>query len=334
MLVALVILLFAGVVYERIGERRDRARFAQSGRSIDIGGRTLNLFCSGEGGPAVVFETSSHQAGYAWSAIQSKVARFSTACWYDRAGYGWSEPSSRPHTSASVANDLHQLLKAAAIQPPYVLVGQGQAGLHVRVYHALYPNDVAGVVLVDAVDADVLEEPEFTKGPWARHFGSWAPYVHRASCVTLLPMALQFGVSRVLWTFSRPTPTFGLTAAQQARLDVLSDNPTANDGSELCDQEVSRAQVRAAGGLGDRPLIVLASERRMRFAPSRPEEAKAVDAFNNQWIHELQPRLARLSTRSRLVTFDDGRPLAHVADAVRDIVREIRADSITQKPSR
>jgi hypothetical protein len=74
--------------------------------------------------------------------------------------------------------------------------------------------------------------------------------------------------------------------------------------------------------------------RRMRFAPPRPEEAKAVEAFNNQWIHELQPRLARLSTRSRVVTFDDGRPLAHVADAVRDIVTEIRADSVTQKPSR
>ncbi len=324
--VVFVLASISGVVYERIGERDDRERFPQIGQSIDIGGRTLNLFCSGKGSPSVIFETSSHQSGYSWLAIQREVARSTRACWYDRAGYGWSEPSPRPHTSATIAADLHRLLEAASIPPPYLLVGEDQAALHIRVFSGKYPNETAGAVFIDAADVEVLEEPEFTQGPWARHFGSWAPYIRRASCTTIMPLASQVGVARMLspGAGSRPTPASGLTASQQAQLDALSDNPTANASGELCDLEESRDQVRAAGTFGDRPLVVLASARRMPFTPPDAEERRIVDVFNRAWIDRLQPRLARLSTRGQLVTVEDNRPRARVAQAVRDVLAEIR----------
>ena len=318
-------LVLAGSRFERAGQRQDRSRFPQIGHSFDVGGHTLNLSCAGDGDPTVVFETASHQAGYSWMFIQRQVSAFARACWYDRAGYGWSEPSPQPHTSQTIAADLHRLLQAAAIRPPYVLVGEGLAGLHTRVYTGLYPTEVAGVVFINAEDVEVLDEPEFTKGPIAKHFGSWTPYVRGAACSTILPFASSVGLARLLSSGigTRPTPSFGLTPTQQTELDALSDNQTANASGELCGLEESRKQVRSAGNFGDRPLIVLASARRMPFNPPDREEKRIVEDYNNAWVGRLQPRLAALSTRGRLLVVDDG-PRSHVTQAVRDLLTEIR----------
>ncbi len=161
--VALLILalVLAGMLYEQIGERRDKTRYQQIGRSVDIGGRTLNIYCSGEGYPAVIFESGGHTAGYSWIGIQPEVAKFTRACWYDRPGYGWSDPGPSPRTLTAIANDLHTLLHAATLPGPYVLVGATAGAFHVRVYNGLYPSEVAGAVLIHASDPDVFaHEPE------------------------------------------------------------------------------------------------------------------------------------------------------------------------------
>ena len=106
-LLALAILIAAGVGYEQVERRRDRARFPQVGRSVDIGGRSLNIYCSGEGAPAVVLESDALTPGFAWVAVQRELAKFTRACWYDRAGYGWSDPAPSPHPSSAGAHDLH-----------------------------------------------------------------------------------------------------------------------------------------------------------------------------------------------------------------------------------
>jgi pimeloyl-ACP methyl ester carboxylesterase len=137
--VAIVAVVLAGVTYEQVGRRQDRKRYRQTGLSVDIGGRTLNIYCLGEGSPTVVFDSGGHTAGYDWIAIQPQVAKFTRACWYDRAGFGWSDPGQRPRTFQAVMNDLHTLLQAGAIPPPYVLVGTNLSGMHVRVYTGLYP---------------------------------------------------------------------------------------------------------------------------------------------------------------------------------------------------
>src|SRR6266481_3807571 len=104
------------------------------GRSVDIGGRSLNIFCTGAGTPPVILE-SAGGPGYFWTDIQPQIAKFTTACWYDRAGEGWSDPGPFPRTSASIAADLHELLKRAGVPPPYLLVGASVGGLNSRVYH-------------------------------------------------------------------------------------------------------------------------------------------------------------------------------------------------------
>src|SRR5215470_6302858 len=90
--VALVLLLavIAGTK-EFFAERQDRARFPQQGQRIDVGGYSLNLNCTGEGGPTVILESGWSVPGVSWSLVQPEVAKFSRVCSYDRAGYGWSD---------------------------------------------------------------------------------------------------------------------------------------------------------------------------------------------------------------------------------------------------
>src|SRR3989442_1698136 len=91
-IVAIAFVSLFGFAYEQLGRSLERKRLPpQVGRSIDVGGRTLNIYCSGEGSPAVVFESGGNDPGYDWVLVQPKVARFTRTCWYDRAGVGWSD---------------------------------------------------------------------------------------------------------------------------------------------------------------------------------------------------------------------------------------------------
>lgn len=151
-------LVFTGLIYERVEEWRDNRRFPQIGRSIDIGGRSLNIYCSGEGSPSVIMDSGHALPGYEWTAVQPLVAKLTRACWYDRAGFGWSDRADSLNTVDSMARDLHRLLGAAQISPPYLLVGHSLGGWTVRVFNGLYPGEVAGMVLVDAPSENTLDQ--------------------------------------------------------------------------------------------------------------------------------------------------------------------------------
>jgi pimeloyl-ACP methyl ester carboxylesterase len=154
-----------GLVYVRIAEWRDRQQFPQIGTSMDIGGRSLNLFCSGSRNPTVVLESGFWQPGYSWTLVERRLATTNRTCWYDRAGNGWSDPAPGKRFSDSVVSDLHRLLAVAHVAPPYVLVGHSLGGYHVRVFNARYPMEVAGLVLVDPSNEDVGKRiPEMPRG--------------------------------------------------------------------------------------------------------------------------------------------------------------------------
>jgi pimeloyl-ACP methyl ester carboxylesterase len=120
-----------------------------SGR-FDIGGRKLFLHCTGSGGPTVVF-----QGGLTtdWVKVQNRVAPFTRACSYDPANGPWgrSDAAPTPRTGKDVVADLHALLAAAKVPGPYVLAGHSDGGLFVQLYASTYPDEVAGLVLIDAV---------------------------------------------------------------------------------------------------------------------------------------------------------------------------------------
>jgi pimeloyl-ACP methyl ester carboxylesterase len=143
-------LVSAGFLYQWLGARQDRMRYAGDGRFVDIGeGCRLYLFEKGSGGPTVLFESGIAATNLNWSHIQETVAQFTHTASYDRAGLGWSSRASSPRTPGNIAMELHAMLQRAGIRPPYVLVGHSFGGLVMRRYALLYPAEVAGVVLID-----------------------------------------------------------------------------------------------------------------------------------------------------------------------------------------
>ena len=119
---------------------------------IDIGGgRHLDISCRGSGSPVVVLDAGLGNEMDVWSAVTMRVAEFTTVCAYNRAGLGTSDLRPPPHGAASAVDDLHALLGAAGLPAPYVLVGASFGGLDAQLYARRYPDETAGVVLVDAI---------------------------------------------------------------------------------------------------------------------------------------------------------------------------------------
>ena len=127
--------------------------YVRPGQLVDIGGRRINLQCTGAGGPTVILMAGSASWSPIWYKVQPAIAQNTRACGFDRAGYGFSDPGPRPQILSDVADDLHAALKAGAISGPYVLVGHSLGGVEARLYAQRWPNDVAGMVLVDTSPA-------------------------------------------------------------------------------------------------------------------------------------------------------------------------------------
>ncbi len=333
-LTLLVLALLGGFAYEQIGRARDASQLPpRVGQAVDVGGRTLNLYCSGQGTPTVIFEGGGNEPGYAASSLQSKIAAFTRACWYDRAGVGWSDPPSSPRTSASVASDLHETLRHAGVLPPYVMVGGSVGGEYIRVYTGRYPADVAGLVLVDSTVPD-QHEPDFLLSPMNRLPGRTRHLI----CIAL-PAMTRFGIIR--FVASRERRPFSYGTEQAKILATLEAQPkafetdaeqacAATDGGRIVPREgggnpdIDNA-ARNAGSLGDRPLFVLTAGR--YWAP--PGFEKEAAEYHEIWVHQLQASLVRLSTRGRQVIVDADHDMAEAPEAVvtaaRQVVDQVRS---------
>ena len=333
-LTVLVLALLVGFTYEQVGRARDASRLPpRVGQAVDIGGRSLNLYCSGQGTPTVILETGGNSPGYEWQGLQSKMAGFTRACWYDRAGVGWSDPPSSPRTSASIVSDLHQALQRAGVLPPYVMAGGSVGGEYVHIYAARYPSDVAGLVLIDSSVPD-MHEPDFALALINRMSGS----ARHLICMALPAMA-RFGVIRFVASRERRPSS---SATEQARiLAKLEAQPkafetdaeqacAATDGGRIVPREGGgnpdiNDAARNAGSLGDRPLVVLTAGK--YWAPDGFEKEAA--EYHEIWVHQLQASLARLSTHGRQIVVDAGHGMEESPDsivtAVRQVVDEVRS---------
>jgi pimeloyl-ACP methyl ester carboxylesterase len=147
---AVLVLASIGGGYETVAEAADAAAYPMPGRLIDVGGHRLHLHCTGSGSPTVVLEPGGGAMSSNLGWITPGVARDSRVCVYDRAGRGWSEPADTPQDGAQIAADLHTLLHRANVPGPYVLAGHSFGGLYVLTFAARYPDEVAGMVLVDS----------------------------------------------------------------------------------------------------------------------------------------------------------------------------------------
>jgi pimeloyl-ACP methyl ester carboxylesterase len=151
----IALLLVSGFAYQWIGGLLDRRRLLAPGRLVDIGeSRRLYVVEKGCGGPSVVFESGFAATSLNWIDVQEAVAEHVHTISYDRCGLGWSSAPVSERTPTEIAAELHTLLGAAGVQPPWILVGHSFGGLIMQRFALEYPGDTAGVVLLDPMRTD------------------------------------------------------------------------------------------------------------------------------------------------------------------------------------
>ncbi|MDX2044280.1 MAG: alpha/beta hydrolase [Acidobacteriota bacterium] len=172
--VMLMVLVGLGVV--ALGPKRifgggkkklERGWLILTGGLVNVGGHRLRVERFGKGSPTVVFEAGLAQPRTTWGRVPNDVAAFAQVVIYDRANLGDSDEIQGQRTSKQIVAELHAMLKAAGVEAPYVLVGHSFGGLNVRLFASQFPDEVAGIVLVDASHedqanrfAELLSEPE------------------------------------------------------------------------------------------------------------------------------------------------------------------------------
>jgi pimeloyl-ACP methyl ester carboxylesterase len=153
--VLLIVLLVAGGVlalgaaYNALSLRHYRSVAGVPGKLFTVDGYKMHLFCTGHGAPAIILDAGLGDDSLIWAKVQPELSRHTTVCSYDRAGFGWSEPRPDRRDANSIADQLHALLRAAHVTPPYILMGHSISGVRLRAYANRYSAELAGLVLVD-----------------------------------------------------------------------------------------------------------------------------------------------------------------------------------------
>jgi len=159
--IAIFIVVVVGLTFSpevRAPAAPQDAIYAGPGMLVAVKGAKLNLTCMGHGSPTVIFESGWGDWAPAWSVVQPKVAGWTRACSYDRAGEGFSEGGARPRSAVAMAGELDRALHRAGIAGPYILVANGFGSFPARTFALRYTSDVAGLVLIDG-DAEDGESP-------------------------------------------------------------------------------------------------------------------------------------------------------------------------------
>ena len=218
------------------------------GRLIDVGGHRLHLQCTGSGSPTVVLEPGAGDFSAVMGWISPALAAVNRGCVYDRAGRGWSEPADAPQDGTQIASDLHRLLQRGNVPGPYVLAGHSFGSLYVLTFAARYPDEVAGMVLVDSTNPASQPQP----GASAYDGGSY-DVVGRISA--LGSVAARVGLARLVGNFGYDS------LPPRSRDEVHASSATANYVDSYIDEyaqgSASVTEAAALTGFGDKPLFVL-----------------------------------------------------------------------------
>jgi pimeloyl-ACP methyl ester carboxylesterase len=301
------------------------------GHLVDIGGgRRMNIVCLGHGSPTVMFEYGLGGNLLNWERIAGPVSELSTACFYDRAGYGDSDASSRAMTAQNVTDDLHWLLDKARVRKPIVLVGHSLGGLYATLYADRFPLQVAGLVLIDPAFAgqDLGETPEEKERAASIYAQS---QVNIARCTALAHQGLSS--SNPAGCFELPpnaTPSERAYLVRQytkpARWDaMLSESKNLHAAGALSEDELE--EQRAARSFGDNPVIVVTAGT----APKQPDETEAEHQKNMAHWKAGHDRLAARSSRGESIVVPNATHMIQldqpqaVIEAIRKAVLTVRA---------
>jgi pimeloyl-ACP methyl ester carboxylesterase len=286
------------------------------GRLVDLGSRHLHIRCVGTGAPTVVLESGGGGISVDWLLVQQKIANHTRICAYDRAGYAWSDPGPTVDSIEQIADDLGLLLRRAGIRPPYVLVGASLGALFARAYQRRFPEQIAGLVLVDGSHEDgitlmrddkpfpisQLSRDELPSAYDAYVRAAPKPKAGPANAEPLNRLPDEARQSRD-WAFQKVIEEIGLLPNGLLTAESWRQEFTALRLDRLAKPHP----------LGTLPLVVL----------------ERAEGTNDTW-HKHQLELARLSSRGKLVRAEKSGHLIHlyrpdlVAEAILEVVAKAR----------
>ena len=261
-----------GGMYETAATAHDQRTYAAPGTLFDVGGHRLHMSCSGSGSPTVVLANGLGSTSANWARVTADVSRTTRVCAYDRAGQGWSDDVNAPQDGLAITADLHNLLAVAGEPGPYLLVGHSAGGTYIMTYAAQYPDEVAGMVLLDS-----MSPHEFTALP---RFASEQSMMRRG--LGVLPSLARLGATQVVptsaWS-SLPEP-----AASQVQAFSSSPRGLRNMRDEQSMYPKVFDQAKALTSLHDKPLVVVTATESIHK--------------HKEWT-DLQDRLADLSSNNQ-----------------------------------
>jgi pimeloyl-ACP methyl ester carboxylesterase len=315
LLALLAALAGAGAAYQAYATARDRAAFPPPGQMVDVGGYRIHLLSQGEnnGNATVVLIGCGGCTSANWGWVLPEVAKETRVVNYERAGFGWSEPGPAPRDAAQNARELHAALAGAHILGPYVLVGHSYGGTVARVFAAAHPGEVAGLVLIDPrhpdQDAHMPAEMRDANASEGR-------------LIALLGWMARLGALRLTGIGHEqardlPPEWAGAYAASYNTSQYWESIQAQGAAIAATD-----AEVRAAGELGDLPLIVLSADEAWLTPGAPADEVRRVYtqlnieqvALSSNSAHRLVPSTSHTSlVNSR----EDARA---AIDAIREVV--------------
>ena len=291
--------------YETVRESVDARAYPPPGQLVDVGGHRLHLSCTGSGSPTVVLEPGQGGVSLDLAWITPAIARDSRVCVYDRAGRGWSDAADGPQDGAQIAADLHTLLDRAHVPGPYVLAGHSFGGLYVQSFAAQFPDDVAGLVLLDST----APKP----GP-ARPPRNSDNVLGRVSA--LVPAVAHLGVGRLIAQSSYGSLPPHVRDEWRANASL-----TRNLGSwieEFVASNTSMQQAAALTNLDAKPLIVLTADT--GNGPGWEQKQDLMARLSTNSLH----RVAEATTHNSMVS--DDADSAAATQAIQDVVAAVRTE--------
>src|SRR5215207_4548141 len=315
LVVVLLALAVAGAIYQAIATELAERAYPPPGEMVGVGGYRLHINCVGQGSPTVVLDAGSGGFSAHWVRVQREVSDTTRVCAYDRAGMGWSEMGPDPRDAKQITGELHTLLSKAGIKGPYVLVGHSFGGMYMQTYAARYPDEVAGVALIDtSTDPD-----QFSQRPEGRD--SYEPQKQSFAVVPLLvrlgvSLPVRLGVVRLLSEFDPASPE--LPQQQREQIDALA--PSTRQVTTFALEFLAPTQTLRLGSLGSLGNKLLAVVTAGESEPSWLKRQDELATLSSNSIH----RVVKGATHESLL-YDRSDSQATSA-AIDEVVAAVRND--------
>jgi pimeloyl-ACP methyl ester carboxylesterase len=307
--IALLALASIGGGYETLREAADAKAFPMPGQLIDVGGHRLHLSCTGAGTPTVVLEPGAGGMSSSLGWIAPAVARDTRVCVYDRAGRGWSEPADTAQDGAQIATDLHTLLQRGNVPGPYVLAGHSFGGLYVLTFAARYPDEVAGMVLVDST------APAWAASPGAASPGHGGSNDGMSRVSALVSTTARLGLGRLYAQVD--VGSLPPRSRDEVRTSVATPSTLRSTIDEYLQATASTEQAAALGDFADKPLLVLTAGSGHDAAWSAAQNRMATLSTNS--VH----RIIDGATHEELISNEED--AAATTQAILDVVAAVRS---------